>query len=356
MKTVKILIAAISMYLIYAILAGVVFLSYTMGQFTLDDVRDHDVWDLEDIDIPPEDEVDPELLPPVEIEPGQPVRDPAIINILLVGSDAEDFSRERGRTDAMLVATIDTRNRQLKLTSFLRDTWVNIPGTDRSGRPHRPNRLNVAFPLGDANLLMQTIEHNFNIDINFFVVVNLSLFSLIIDNHIGGVEFNLPENDAIFLRNQRAAGPNRENITVGTNRLTGRQALEFVRIRHINYVTQDASGNRVVFHSDFGRTARQRDLLQALFVQMRNQDIRTLINIATSSLENTRHNIPARELGRFISIALNFGVNDIKQLQIPYAGAFENRTMPSGAQVLFVSEQNMQRNRDRLRNFIFERQ
>ena len=87
--------------------------------------------------------------------------DKDVVNILLVGSDngaqgSEDG--DHGRSDSMMVATINFKTKELKLTSFLRDMYVEIPG-------HGRNKLNAAYAFGGEELLYQTLAQNFNIKI-----------------------------------------------------------------------------------------------------------------------------------------------------------------------------------------------
>ena len=93
--------------------------------------------------------------------------DKDVINILLVGSDNGAKGSEKGdhgRSDSMMVATINFKTKELKLTSFLRDMYVDIPG-------HGRNKLNAAYAFGGEALLYQTIAENFKIKIDNFCVV-----------------------------------------------------------------------------------------------------------------------------------------------------------------------------------------
>jgi LCP family protein required for cell wall assembly len=354
MKTFKLITTIISLTIVCILLTGIVYMGYMMGQYArmLDNVNDHETDVLEDVleAIPEEDYVPEGEVPDVVLPPYNDVaRDDEVINILLIGDDEINF---RGRSDTMLIATIDTRNRQLKLTSLLRDTWVHVPGTDKNGRQIGSRRMNVAYALGDANLLMQTIRHNFGIDIDWFVVVNFNMFREIIDNNLGGLDLNLSDAEVRYLRNRREAGPGGNLRGAGINRLTGRQALEFSRLRNLNFVTPEGS----TLHSDFGRAARQRFVLQSIFNQARGQNLQTLIGVVNTAMRNMRTDMPAPVAAQLVTTALDFGINNIHQLQIPYPGSFESTTVQGTSHVLFMSEANLRRNRERIQNFIFERQ
>ena len=120
--------------------------------------------------------------------------DKDVINILLVGSDNGAQGSEKGdhgRSDSMMVATINFKTKELKLTSFLRDMYVEIPG-------HGRNKLNAAYAFGGEALLYQTLAQNFNIKIDKFCVVDLAAFEKVI-NRIGGIEMTLEQREAEYL-------------------------------------------------------------------------------------------------------------------------------------------------------------
>ena len=121
--------------------------------------------------------------------------DDAITNILLLGVD--DYQdNDIGRSDSMMMVSVDTRHKKLKLTSFMRDLYVAIPY-------HGSNKLNAAYPLGyqqggagaGGQLAVSTIEANFGVDIDRFVLIDNSAFDQIIDN-LGGVEITLTAAEA----------------------------------------------------------------------------------------------------------------------------------------------------------------
>ena len=100
-----------------------------------------------------------------------------ITNILLVGTDGKTFDKGN-RSDSMMVLTIDSKNKAIKLSSIERDTYVDIPG-------HSTEKLTHAYAYGGINLLRQVFKINFDLDINKYVVVNFVSFMDIIDE-IGG--------------------------------------------------------------------------------------------------------------------------------------------------------------------------
>ena len=117
-----------------------------------------------------------------------------IINIALFGIDAGD--NEFGRSDSIMVLTVDPVHNKLKLSSIMRDSYVNIPD-------HGMDKLNHAFAFGNSALALQTLNENFNINVDNFISTNFSNLPKIIDK-LGGVTINLTAEE-IPLMNSYAA-------------------------------------------------------------------------------------------------------------------------------------------------------
>lgn len=162
-----------------------------------------------------------------------------ILNILLVGQDRRP-GEIRARSDTMMLITIDTEDRTVTMTSFLRDMYVQIPGT-------YPNRINVPYALEGHKLLFDTMELNFGIRPHHYMEVDFEGFEEVVEL-VGGVDMELTEIEANYL--------NRTNpgfkLKTGKNHLNGAETLAYVRIRSI-----DPTG-------DFARTERQRKVIGAI--------------------------------------------------------------------------------------------
>lgn len=159
-----------------------------------------------------------------------------LVNILLIGSDRRP-GEGRGRSDAMILCTVNTQTNVITMTSILRDLYVQIPG-------YQSNRVNAAYAFGGISLLNQTLEKNFYIHVDANVVVDFTSFAYVVDV-FGGVEIELTQAEANHLNSGYGW-----NLTAGYNWLDGEQALAYSRIRALD--------------SDFGRTERQRNVLEAL--------------------------------------------------------------------------------------------
>lgn len=191
-----------------------------------------------------------------------------IVNILLIGQDARP-GETNSRSDSMIMVTFNKEQKTITMTSFLRDLYVKIPG-------YMDNRINASYAIGGKELLNETLEVNFGVQVDGNVEVNFSHFEEVIDL-LGGVDIELRADEANHI-NQRI---NRYELQKGLQHLDGEQALEYARIRKLDS------------DQDFSRTNRQRKLLNSLVEKFRNTKLTTLLGLlddllpmVTTDLEN----------------------------------------------------------------------
>ena len=230
--------------------------------------------------------------------------DDNITNILLIGSDGRT-SNERGRSDAMMIATIDEKHKSIKLTSLARDTYVKIPGKGHE-------KLNHAYSYGGATLLMKTIENNFGIGISNYVNVNFSSFIDIVDA-LGGITINVKSSELSELNKYipecYEASNNKKNSTMkliekaGTQTLNGYQALSYSRIRKND--------------SAFERDARQRQVLQSLLNEVSTMSFGEVTKVTSAIFPYVKTNIKPMDMLKYVGKVLKIGNFDIKQLEFP---------------------------------------
>jgi len=223
-----------------------------------------------------------------------------ILNILLVGHDRRE-GEDASRSDSMILCTFNKQTKQLILTSFLRDLYVEIPG-------YHANRINAAYAYGGIGLLRQTLSHNFGLHIDGTVEVDFSQFAGIIDL-LGGVEIELRADEAREI-NQVIGS----SLSGGLQRLTGQQALTYSRIRKL-----DGDG-------DFSRTGRQRRVLSALMNRYRSITLKELVPLAarllpliTTDMNNGQILIFAMEVLPYLSQA------ELVSQHVPAEGTFSYR-------------------------------
>lgn len=256
-------------------------------------------------------------------------------NILLIGVDArEGEDAEKTRSDTMMLVTIDTRNNQIKLTSFLRDMYLEIPG-------YREDKLNAAQSRGGTQLLVDTLEYNFKIRIDNYMFVSFEMFTTIIDK-LGGIDVEITEKEAKYINSKDHmaledvyAFP--EKLSGGMQHFTGAQALWYSRIRYLD--------------SDFMRTARQRKVISALVKKATQQSPAELFELVGEVMPLVRTDLTEDEIMNLGLHALSYLQYAIVQQQIPAQDAYKSGTRRSQSVLL----PDMEKNRSVLKTFVFEK-
>lgn len=253
-----------------------------------------------------------------------------IINILLVGLDGRE-SREDSRTDSIILATLDTNNKRVKLTSFMRDMYVPIPG-------HKDNRINTAYFLGGSELLTKTLNQDFDVNIQYYVSIDFRAFQELVDK-MGGVNMEVKEYEVNEI-NKYIKEVNGSKSTLiegpGYQMLNGQQALSYCRIRKV--------GN-----NDFERTERQRRVLGELINKAKKTSIVKLPELFSTVLPFVKTNIPTNKLMSIGYTVFKFGDTAVDSLRIPGDGMYEVADI-YGMQVLVP---DLEKNMDYLSRFIF---
>ncbi|MBQ7046228.1 MAG: LCP family protein [Oscillospiraceae bacterium] len=261
----------------------------------------------------------------VYVDSASLMQDANVTNILLIGVDGSS-SDTTLRSDTMLMVSIDRNNKKLKLTSFLRDTWVVIPSTGGYAK------LNASYAYGGTQLLMDTIEYNFNIEIDHYMLVGFDMFKTIIDS-IGGIEVEVTEKEAQFMRDTARAT---RNIQAGENvHMNGEQALVYCRIRKLD--------------SDFMRTSRQRKVISALISKAKDSSLTDLKALADEVLPMVQTDISPMELTKLAMGAVKYITYDIKSERVPTDGTWSSRTI--NGQSAIVADFGA--NQEFLRNYLY---
>lgn len=258
-----------------------------------------------------------------------------VINILLLGEEAIASGGGRGRTDLMIIATLNANTKEVKLTSLMRDLLVQIPG-------NKDNKLNAAYEIGGVPLLYETIELNFDIKLDGYALVGFSDFEKII-NKLGGVTITLTEAEADYLRRTNYIDdPLNRNVIAGTWELNGGQALGYCRIRYV--ATNDKQTD------DYGRTSRQRVVLNAIFDKYKTKSLPELVLLLNDILPLITTDIKKEDFEQYLRVGVNMGLTDIKNLRIPVKNSFEDGFVRK----MSVLIPDLQKNIDELHKFVFE--
>ena len=227
-----------------------------------------------------------------------------ITNILLVGTDGE-YVEKGNRSDGMMVVTIDSKNKDIRISSIARDTYVDIPG-------YSTEKLTHAYAYEGIDLLREVFKVNFNLDIDKYIAVNFVSFMDIMDE-LGGVEVNVEEKDikeinkyidACYGYYKNKDEKDKEYITKsGVQRLNGYQALAFSRIRYTD--------------SAFARDNRHREVAESVYKEFAQKGVETYKKCAEIILNNTKTNISPIEMMNLAYTVLKINDKDIDQFQFP---------------------------------------
>ncbi len=259
------------------------------------------------------------------------------INILLIGVDRRT-GNGLTNTDTMMIATIDKQNNRLKLTSLMRDMLVNIPGYGYA-------KLNSAAVKGGLDLLMQTINEAFYLNISEYVLVDFGMFQEIIDS-LGGVTIEMTAKE-ISAANDCIAGLNKQLgvadlwdgfifAAEGNVKLTGKQALGYARIRKID--------------SDFYRINRQFEVLNAAFAVFKHAGLKKQYSLLDKIVPLVETNISNTRIIECAVSALSLDANGLLHLGLPVDDCYKNGTYKRSS-VLFT---DMPANALALHAFIFD--
>lgn len=234
-------------------------------------------------------------------------------HILLLGTDSRT-SEQESRTDTMIIMSINAQTNEVKLTSIMRDVWVEVPG-------HGGTKLNAACVYGGPELTVQTINENFGIDIDYYVLLNMQCLAAIVDA-LGGVRMDISGSEAkainrLFASDRNAHDSNTkfagDSVSAGTQvLLNGKQALAFARIR---------SGD-----DDYVRTERQRRLLVTIARQLQQEDLLTLTSVISSLLQYVETNLNIEEIMAITGVCMNTNLDALAELRLPVDGAFTSGT------------------------------
>ena len=260
-----------------------------------------------------------------------------IENILLIGLDGTSDKFPK-RSDTMIILTIDNLNKSLKLTSLARDTLVKIPGRGEE-------KLTHAYAYGQEELLMQTINENFDLDIKDYAVVNFKSFIDIVDI-IGGVDINVNEKEIHHLNEviKECYGVNHEDTknieyitSSGNHNLNGYQALAYARIRKLDTI--------------YKRDERQRLILTNIAHKLSDVSISKYLQIAKSILRHIKVNIAFNKIIDLAFIAHELASYDISQLEFPISEYREEGRI--GEKGTYVVKWDKNKNIELLHQFIY---
>ncbi|MBQ7920396.1 MAG: LCP family protein [Lachnospiraceae bacterium] len=264
------------------------------------------------------------------------LKEDGVTNILLIGNDSRD-GVSGGRSDAMILLSISDKTKSIHLTSLLRDMYVEIPG-------YKGNRLNAAYSLGGAELLLETIEENLDIEVNRYVLVDFQAFANLI-NAVGGVELELTNEEVKWVN----AYLNEYNIINGKELTTDYLDESASGMMHLNGPQALAYSRNRSIGNDFGRTERQRKVISAAVGKIPGALVSDPKGLLGDVLPNLTTNIVPTECFSLAADAAKFLIYDIKQGSIPMEGTYKDANIRDMA----VLEVDFEANKEYIRTEIY---
>lgn len=225
-------------------------------------------------------------------------------NIALFGVDSTEGQLTKNtRTDTIMIASINQDTGECKLVSVYRDTYLNLSNDSY-------NKCNAAYAKGGPEQAINMLNMNLDMNITDFVTVGFSGLTDVIDA-LGGIEINVTEEEIVHLNNYQVSivGKSSDGVTftadpgsytpvtkAGTQVLNGLQATAYCRIRYV--------GN------DFGRTERQRRVIQAIMDKAKNANAGSLAKIAENVFDEVYTSLDLSEIVDVLSSITKYTITD----------------------------------------------
>ena len=260
-----------------------------------------------------------------------------VYNILLVGVEAiGNNSVASGRTDSIMIATINTKQKTLGLTSIMRDSYVTIPG-------YYDTKINAAFGHGGIELLYETIAYNYNLRLDGSAIVSFKTFQKIIDE-LGGIDIEITPAEAQYLNTTNyVSKKSNRTLKPGMNHMNGNQALGYARVRY--RATLDGSVD------DFGRTSRHRRVMGAIFKEVKKSNPITLVKLLDTVFSQVQTDIKKSNASSYLAEVMELSLDGVPldNLRLPIDGSYQGVKINRAAVVTFDAAAN----KEALANFVF---
>ena len=255
------------------------------------------------------------------------INDNMILNIMLIGSDSLSAG-DHGRSDSLMILSLDIRHKKIKVTSIMRDIWISIP---KFGQ----DRFNAAYAIGGPKLTIETIQKNFGIHIDRYAVVDFKGFADIIDT-LGGIDIELTATECAYIN--KYSGDLHTLKGSGIKHLTGLQALNYARDRN-------SKG------SDYDRTSRQRNVIKTVLEKLKTANIAQLTKLLPEFLSMMTTNFKLSELTKLASKSSTYFNYPMEEFRLPTNDNVRDAVY-SQKMVLVIN--NMAKAKSDLCRFIYE--
>ncbi|AWI06373.1 LCP family protein [Clostridium drakei] len=260
--------------------------------------------------------------------------DNGIINIALFGIDRR-YKDEASRSDALMILTLDKKHKKLKISSIMRDSYVNVDGYGMTKVTH-------AYAYGGPTLAIKTLNKNFDLNIKDYVTVDFFGFEKIIDS-VGGIEINITPEEIKYINGYIKETSKIENASIplinnpGLQKVNGRQAVAYTRIRYT------AGG-------DFERTQRQRNVLIAVLNKIKKISSTSIVNVVSELLPYTETNMSNTDILKMLTSIYTLGIKDIGEQRFPLDGYCDGKMIDNVWYLMF----DLNATKNQMHKYIFE--
>ena len=268
------------------------------------------------LNIAKENKVEP--IAPVEFKAD--VEHETVKNYLLLGIDAR--GEEKSRTDTMMLLSWNQKTNTIKIVSFMRDIYADIPN-------HQSYKLNTAYFLGGLQLLKETLNNMFDIPIHHYALIDFKNFETLVDIIApNGVEIDVEKDMSKYIE---------VPLKKGQQRLNGKELLGYARFR------MDAEG-------DFGRVARQQKVIEALKDQVISiNSIKNIPKFVGATQGYVTTDVTNKEQLETVMKIITSGGVDVEKLTIPQKGTFTDKSYSHAGDVLEI---DVEKNKQILHEFL----
>ncbi|MBU3191220.1 LCP family protein [Clostridium bowmanii] len=257
-----------------------------------------------------------------------------ILNIAFFGLDRRDVS-EVGRSDSIMILSIDSKHKKIKMSSIMRDTYVKING-------HGQTKINHAYAYGGAQLAIRTLNENFNLEIRDYVTVDFFNFEKIIDA-MGGVNIDIKQDEVGFINDKIIEVSNLEKKSIvlinklGPQTLNGLQSVAYSRVRYTD-------------GGDFVRTERQRTILSAMLIKIQSLGVAKFPSVVSELLAYTETSMKSTDILKIGTKVFTSKIKILEQERFPVDGYCKGKII-DGVWYLVT---DMKDTKEQLYKFIYE--
>lgn len=241
-------------------------------------------------------------------------------NMLLLGADREEDGAQR--TDVIMIAQYDYMQKDLKMMSIMRDAFVEVPG-------HQPQKINSVYSLGGVELLRETLQLNFDIDVEDYAVVDYQAFESVVDvTNSNGIPIDVEKDMSAKIDTE---------LKEGEQQLNGEDLLDYARFRH------DEEG-------DFGRVRRQQQVISAVKDEVLSVGgFFRLPKIAGTGMGHVNTSLSDGEMYRMMASFLVRGDKDLQPMTVPLEHTWQFVDTPNNGSVI---DMDFEKNAEAMRDFL----